>query len=181
MERDLAGRADLGWSVLRPAHFMQNFTSGPLATQVQAGSLELPAGNGREAFVDTRDVAVVAARTAHDPERHRGCAYDLTGPEFLSYAEAMATFSATTGHTVVYRPVTADTFLSQLLKAGAPRPVAQMLTSLFETIAAGHGARPTDSVAAVTGVAPRSLREFARESGPAGAGSPVAVTHGNTL
>ena len=76
----------LRWTFLRPNHFAQNLI-GPYLGDVRRGRLVLPAGNGRVAFVDTRDLAEVAAAALLDPDRHAGNAYRLTGPEAVSFTE----------------------------------------------------------------------------------------------
>lgn len=47
-----------------------------------------PAGNGRTAFVDARDVAAVAARALIEPGPE-GTAYTPTGPEALTYTQCV--------------------------------------------------------------------------------------------
>lgn len=66
-----------------------------------------PAGGGRTAFVDARDVAAVAARALIEPG-HEGTAYTPTGPETLTYTQCaeilLRTFVRDTA--AVWRPAT---------------------------------------------------------------------------
>ncbi|MFO6063329.1 SDR family NAD(P)-dependent oxidoreductase, partial [Pseudomonas aeruginosa] len=60
------------------------------------GQIALPAGDSRTSFIDVRDIAASAiaalTSTAFD-----GKAFNLTGPEALSYADAAAILSEVTG------------------------------------------------------------------------------------
>ena len=53
-------------------------------------------GETRVSYIDTRDVAAVAARVLTSPG-HQGKAYALTGPEALSADEVAERLSAATG------------------------------------------------------------------------------------
>jgi uncharacterized protein YbjT (DUF2867 family) len=68
----------LAWTILRPNTFMQNYASGPAfdGLRTRRAILE-PAGAGRSAFVDVRDIAAVAAAVLVAPDgehavRHAG-------------------------------------------------------------------------------------------------------------
>ena len=49
----------LAWTILRPAHFAQNFTEAMFAPS--DGCILAPAGTGAEPFIDVQDIAEVAA------------------------------------------------------------------------------------------------------------------------
>ncbi len=62
---ELALRATgLEWTILRPAWFAQNFSEDLFLEPVLSGELALPAGAGREAFVDAEALADVATAAA---------------------------------------------------------------------------------------------------------------------
>jgi uncharacterized protein YbjT (DUF2867 family) len=66
-------------SMLRPSFFTQNVSGAYRADIAVHDRIRLPAGSGRTSFVDTRDVAAVAAAALADPDRHAGSAYTVTG------------------------------------------------------------------------------------------------------
>ena len=76
-------------------------------------------GETRVSYIDTRDVAAVAARVLTSPG-HQGKAYALTGPEALSADEVAERLSAATGRPVGSVDVPADTFGQALAGAGLP-------------------------------------------------------------
>ncbi|MEZ5365445.1 MAG: NAD(P)H-binding protein [Bryobacterales bacterium] len=73
--------------ILRPNWFLDNFHTSWLEPIRAAGVLPLPAGDARTSFIDTRDIAA-CAQVALEQNRFDGCAFTLTGPEALTYAEA---------------------------------------------------------------------------------------------
>src|SRR2546423_13295558 len=81
------------FTFLRPNSFMQNFfTYFP----PRNGAIYLPWGNGTASFVDTRDIASVAAKVL-TTDGHEGKIYTLTGPTTLGISEVAPILSGMTG------------------------------------------------------------------------------------
>jgi uncharacterized protein YbjT (DUF2867 family) len=97
---------------------MQNFLSSaqPVAEQ---GVLYGMTGEGRVGYIDTPDIAAVAAQALTSPG-HQGNRYTLTRPEALSAAEVAERLSAATGRQVRYVDVSPDAFGQALAGAGLP-------------------------------------------------------------
>jgi uncharacterized protein YbjT (DUF2867 family) len=83
------------FTFLRPNFFMQNFVTFYSHFIKTHGAFYVPAGDAKASFVDVRDIAAVAvqalsgSRSSKNGEsKHVGKAYDITGGEALSYAEA---------------------------------------------------------------------------------------------
>jgi uncharacterized protein YbjT (DUF2867 family) len=162
VELDLLGRRSLTHSILRPAWFMQNFSETFL--KPVEGAIVAPTGDGAEAFIDAEDIAAVAAVTLADPAAHAGAQYALTGPEALTLADAATIISKATGQTIAHVDLDRDTWVAGAVAGGIPADYGAVLRMLAETISTGHGSRPNDDVAKVTGVAPRSFADFARSA-----------------
>lgn len=128
---------------------MQNFlmSAQPVAEQ---GMLYGMTGEGRVGYVDTRDIAAVAAHVLTSPG-HQGASYTLTGPEVLSAAEVAKRLSAAIGRQVLYVDVGPDAFRQALAGAGLPGWLIDALIVSNTLLAAGHGATVTDEVARLTG------------------------------
>ncbi|MBI4397005.1 MAG: SDR family oxidoreductase, partial [Elusimicrobia bacterium] len=91
---------------LRPHYFMQNLLAYAPAI-AKRGVFHAPLGDGKISLVDVRDIAAVAARVLTE-KGHEGKAYDVTGPEAISFHEAAAKLSKALGREVAYRDVPAD-------------------------------------------------------------------------
>ncbi|MFL0448194.1 NmrA family NAD(P)-binding protein [Corynebacterium xerosis] len=126
----------LAVTVVRLRWFNQNFSEDFLAPFVHAGDLRLPAGTGREAFVDADDIAAVVAATLTDPA-HAGEEYELTGPRLLSFADVADELTQATGRTITYTPLTREQYISEQIAAGVPEEWAQLSADLYQGIAAG--------------------------------------------
>src|SRR5207244_8972375 len=107
----------LVFTFLRPNSFMQNFfTYFP----PRNGAIYLPWGNGTASFVDTRDIANVAA-DALTRDGHEGKIYTLTGPAALGIAEVALILSQVTGREFKYVDVPETAARDGMLEAGVPR------------------------------------------------------------
>lgn len=147
---------------LRAGFFMQNLLR-PHGDEIRdRGVLALPAGHGRTALIDGRDIAAVAARVMAQAEPGPS-ALDLTGPEALQYHDVMATLSAATGRTLRYRPVSIVGFVRHQLDLGRPLPFALVMAGLYTPTRLGWTSRVTDHVARVLGRSPKTLHQFAVE------------------
>ncbi|MEV4611089.1 NAD(P)H-binding protein [Kitasatospora sp. NPDC049258] len=154
------------WAVLRPSWFMQNFTgSTPHALSIrEEGAVLTATGDGRVGFVDAGDIAAVAVRALID-EPAPNTDLVLTGPQSLSYAEAVAIIAEVTGRPVVHRKLTFEE-LRDRWAAEIPLEFATMLAGMDRAIAEGAEDRTTDTVQRVTGRPAVALRTFAeRELG----------------
>jgi len=102
------GKSSMAWTILRPHAFMQNWL-GDVAESVRSErTIYSPIGDGRVPFIDTRDIAAVAAEILLHPEAHLNRKYFLTGGGAVGYAELATALSTATGATVTYRPISMD-------------------------------------------------------------------------
>lgn len=108
-------RSALDWTILRPGFFAENLI-GAYRSDIWAGRVFVPAGDGRVAFVAGRDLGAVAALALLDPADHAGRAYHLTGPHALGFTDVAGLLSAALG-----RPAsTLEAFIAEHLGVWAP-------------------------------------------------------------
>jgi uncharacterized protein YbjT (DUF2867 family) len=165
VELDLLSRPGFTHAILRPAWFMQNFSETFL--KPIGGAIVVPTGDGAEAFIDADDIAAAASATLADPEAHAGAQYTLTGPEALTLTEAAKIISDVTGQAINYIDIDRDEWVAGAVASGVPAEYGAVLRMLTETIASGHGSRPTSDVAKATGTAPTRFADFARRTAAA--------------
>ncbi len=153
--------SELPWTHLRPGSFMQNFFAfaGRIAEE---GAFHQPAGDGRVAYVDARDVAEAAARVLLEPG-HQYKTYELTGPEALNGEEVAERFTTATGKPVRYVGVSPDAAADSMRTTGMPEWYIGMLLELFELQRNGTSARITPTLRTLLGRPPRTVAEFARD------------------
>ncbi|MEI2297624.1 SDR family oxidoreductase [Ensifer sp. MJa1] len=148
--------------ILRPNWFCDNFHSYWIEG-IRHGAIAVPAAEGKTSFIDARDIAECAA-VALTSNAFNGRAFNLTGPEALSYDEAAAILSRVTGKPIAYAPVDDETFIGILTGAGVPADYARFLASIFYPVREGWVAQPTGDVKTLTGYAPRSVETYAKDN-----------------
>ncbi len=92
----------IAYTFLRPAYFMQNFTTSLNDDLVKKKKIFLPAGNSKFTLVDVRDIGAVAAVILTNPERHVNSAYELTSNEKLTFKEMAIKLSEGLGEEIKY-------------------------------------------------------------------------------
>ena len=162
------------WTILRCAWFMQNFSEGHLHAALDAGELALPVDAVPEPFVDVDDVADVATAALTD-DGHAGRLYELTGPEALTFHEAVRVMSAASGRPMRFTPIPLDDFMAGMAAEGVPDDVAGLMRYLFAEVLDGRNARPADGVRAALGRDPGDLAGFAAAAARAGAWAAAGV------
>ena len=142
--------------ILRPNWFADNFLTFWKAG-VDHGQIAVPAADGKTSFIDVRDVAQSAAAVL-TTDHFDGHAFNLTGPEALSYAQAASLLSDLLGKPVTYNALDDAAFVTILTGAGMPQDYAHFLASIFYPVRQGWTASVTDAVEKLTGNKPRSLK-----------------------
>lgn len=79
--------SQISYTFLRPAYFMQNFTTTLLNDIVKNKRIYLPAGKAKFTLIDVRDVGAVAARILSNVTQHTNKCYELTNHEKLTFLE----------------------------------------------------------------------------------------------
>jgi uncharacterized protein YbjT (DUF2867 family) len=128
----------------------------------EQGALFLPMGDGKDTPIDPRDIAAVAVKVLTTPG-HAGKVYELTGPEFLSFAEMLRTMSTVVGKPLKYVDVPEATARGGMLAAGVPPAVADSVLRYFAGVKAGKIYPPTPTVAELLGRPARTFEQWAKD------------------
>jgi NAD(P)H dehydrogenase (quinone) len=118
-----------------------------------------PAGNGRVAAVARDDVADVAVGVL-TTEGHDGRAYDVTGPEAFTLAEAADELSRAWGRPIAYEAETLEEARASRAGSGAEDWEIEGWVTSYAAIANGDLERVSDAVQRIAGHAPISLAEL---------------------
>jgi uncharacterized protein YbjT (DUF2867 family) len=161
----------LPWTILRPAHFAQNFTEAMFAPR--DGLIAAPAGTGREPFIDAADIADVAAAVL-GRDRYHGTTLDLSGPVAVGFAEAAAVLAEAAGMPVRYEDDSDDDHVQRLRAAGTPEGYIEWRMAMLGGIRRGDDAYLSDGVQQVLGRPATSLTAWAAREVPAAAWAPAA-------
>ena len=147
---------------LRPGFFMQNLSTTHRDDIREHHELFVPAGQGRTGFIDTRDIAAVGAKVLLE-EGHEGKAYDLTGAEALTYAEAAALFTEVLGRPIRYAEPSALRFAARWYRRDVPLPFIAVMTAIYTVCRLGLAGTVTRDTEQLLGRAPISLRQIIQD------------------
>lgn len=152
-----------GWTIVRPGFFAQNLGDTYRADIIQDNRIFVPAGRGRVAFVDVRDVADVAINALIDPASHQGQTYTLTGSEPLSFANAAEILSRETARDIRYQPASIPAYCVHLRRRGMPFAQVLVQAILHVGIRFGQAETVNETLPSLLGCPPRTLHEYVRD------------------
>ncbi|WP_294269710.1 SDR family oxidoreductase [uncultured Sphingomonas sp.] len=151
----------IDWTILKPTAFMQNFLW--FKDAIAKGFLPQVAGKGSVSWVDTRDVARVAA-TVLSQDAHVRATYFLTGPETLDMNATAERLGAVAGRKVRYLDLPNPLFAALLRVTGNSRWMTKGLVNQFADVVAGHhDIDPTFEIERLTGTPPHDFTAFVRD------------------
>jgi uncharacterized protein YbjT (DUF2867 family) len=152
-----------GWTILRPGFFAQNLGDAYLRDLREDDRLYLPAGRGRAAFVDLRDVAEVAAAALLDPAGHAGRAWTLTGPVAVGFEEAARLLTGAVGRTIRYVPASLPGYALHLRRRGLPWGQVAVQAILHVGLRFGQAEAVDPTLERLLGRPGRSLADYVRD------------------
>lgn len=155
------------WTIVRSSFFAQNFSEKFFLDSVLSGTLEFPAGNAGEPFIDAEDIAdvVVAALTE---DGHVGQLYELTGPRLLTFADVVSEIGKAAGRQIGYRPVSLEEFATTLAEDGLPEDYVAALIDVARVTLDGRNASLADGVKRALGREPRDFTGYAQDAAATG-------------
>ncbi len=162
VEKHLARDTDpgRGWTVLRPGFFAQNLGDAYLRDIVEDDRIYVPAGRGRAAFVDVRDVAEVAALAFASPQEHDRRGYTLTGHEAVAFAEVASLLTEVLGRPIRYEAASIAGYLRHLRRRNLSWTQAAVQAVLHVGLRFGQAERIDPTLERLLGRSSRSLRTY---------------------
>ncbi|MEP7034471.1 MAG: NmrA family NAD(P)-binding protein [Actinomycetota bacterium] len=156
----------LSWTILRPGFFAQNLAGAYRTDIAGEDRIFLPAGRGRVAFIDVRDVGEVSAAVFADPGAHRGAGYTLTGGQAVDFDQVAAILTRELGRPIRYEAATVLAYLRHLRGQGLPVPLIMVQTILHTGLRRGQAETVDPTLAGLLGHPPRTLAEYVHDHSP---------------
>ncbi|RWX00416.1 NmrA family NAD(P)-binding protein [Flavobacterium cerinum] len=167
-------RSGADWTIVRASWFCQNFSEGNFLEPIIAGYVALPAGNVREPFIDTDDIADVVSAALTD-DKHNGHIYEVTGPRLLTFKEAVIEIAAASGKTIHYEEISIDHYKATLAEYNVPNVIINLITYLFTEVLDGRNESITDGVERALARKPRDFSEYAKRATESGVWNTISV------
>jgi uncharacterized protein YbjT (DUF2867 family) len=156
-------QSGIAYTFLRPNTFMQNLVKFNSNTIRDHGAFYAPHGDGKAAYIDSRDIAEIAYRVLTE-EGHENKAYYLSGPEALSSAEIASILSSVTGKAIKFVDVPVEGARASMLKTGMPAEIVEGLLEHYNIMKLGHTAKLSSTVEDITGKKATTFETFAQEN-----------------
>lgn len=163
----------VAYTFLRDSQYAEAVSDVIAPRALAEGMWAAAAAEGEVAFVSREDCAACGAQVLLD-SGHENRAYDITGPERMSFRDAAALVSEIGGKPVAYVVITDEQLYAAFDAMGVPRqPVedpntpipwcSDDMVSFERALRNGHLSALSDDVATLLGRSPRSLAEVLRD------------------
>ena len=150
------------YSILRPPFFMQNLFFMAAPGIIKERKFQFGTGEGKIGMIDLRDI-VDCAEQCVISDLQNNKIYTLTGPESLNFYDLATQLTQVLELPVQFIDVSPETVEQSILKIGMGNWYAEVLRDLCKVYRKNWGDVVTNDVTEITGHAPRSFDNFARE------------------
>ena len=157
----------MAWSIVRASFFMQNFSEGFWADGIASKEFVIPQVKVKEPFVDVDDIADVVVEALMD-SKHDGKIYELTGPELLSFDEAISKLSLALKSRIQLIQVSMEEYANILKEQQVPGDLIWLITYLFTVVLDGRNESVKNDIELVLNRKPSSFDNYIQKSIKAG-------------
>jgi uncharacterized protein YbjT (DUF2867 family) len=167
-EEKIIEDSGIPYTFLRPPAYMQNFVTQFGHTIKTQNAFYVPAGDAKMSFIDSRDIGAITAgiltrNNSGSSLQHKNKAYDITGPDAISYGQAADILSSEAGKKISYVNITEEDARKGMNQIGMSDWFIDIMMELFRIIRAGYGSETTMVVEDITGRKPISFAQFAKD------------------
>ena len=148
------------YTFLRPAYFMQNFTTTLKNDLVNHKRIFLPAGNAKFTLIDASDIGKVAGIVLTQTESHHNKSYELTNNEILTFAEMAEKLSIGLGTKIKYESPNLIKFFLEKRKEKMPTMLILVMMMLHYLPRFQKIPNITDYVKQITKNEPKTFNQF---------------------
>ena len=157
---DMIEKSGRDYTFLRGNFFMQNFELYQKEDIRDQHQLFLPTGKGKAPFIDTHDIAFVAAEVIEHPSKFSKETLYLTGPVAMDLYEAAEVFSDVLGKDITYREPDDETYRREMKQRGFSEEYIDAMIAVFGKIKKGEVARTSDGIEKILGRKPTPLKQY---------------------
>jgi len=151
----------LDYTIVRASWFNQNFSENFLLEPILDGFVALPQAEVNIPWVDVDDIAAVVVKALTE-DKHNGQIYQLTGPETLTFKEAVAEIATASNRNITFVPITIKEYGDGMRKANLPEDFVWLIEYLFtEVLGNPELAEISNDIEKVLGRKPFDFSEYA--------------------
>ncbi|MCT8140317.1 SDR family oxidoreductase [Anaerobacillus sp. CMMVII] len=159
---DMIRESGIAYTFLRPGFFMQNLNTTHREDIAVRNELFMPVGFAKTSFIDTRDIASVAAVCLTE-DGHLWRSYTLTGNKAIDYYEVAEILSKTLERKIEYKNPGIFEFRRTIIKRGTKKEFANVMTMLYVLTRLGTAEKVTSEVEKILRRPPISFEQYAKD------------------
>lgn len=152
------------FTFLRPAYFMQNFTTTLRNDLVHKKRIYLPAGNADFTLIDVRDIGSVSAGILTNISQHINKSYDLTSKDRLTFSEMAGILSRNLGIDIQFKSPNLIGFFLTKRREKIPTMLIIVMIMLHYFPRFQKEPEITDWVDRITGKQPITFEQFINDN-----------------
>jgi uncharacterized protein YbjT (DUF2867 family) len=148
------------YTFLRPAYFIQNFTTTLRNDLVNHKKIYLPAKQAKFTLVDVHDIGTVSAKILTEPQNHINKSYELTNNETLTFTEMAKKISEGIGKKIHFISPNLLQFFWRKRKENVPTMLILVMIMLHYLPRFQKTPKTTNWIKNITGQEPVSFDKF---------------------
>ena len=152
------------YTFLRPAYFMQNFTTTLRNDLVNKKQIYLPAGSAKFTLIDVRDIGSVTASILTNTSQHINKSYELTCKEKLTFSEMARILSDNLGIDIHYKSPNLVSFFLTKRKEKTPTMLIFVMIMLHYFPRFQDEPKVTDWIEKITCRQPTTFEQFIKDN-----------------
>jgi uncharacterized protein YbjT (DUF2867 family) len=152
--------SQIPYTFLRPAYFMQNFTTTFYRDLVDKKQVFLPAGEAKFTLIDVRDIGEVTAHILADLTPHTNKSYELTSEKALSFVEMTDIINSRLDTKITYKSPNLIHFFLTKKRENVPTGFILVLIMLHYLPRFQSTPKITDWVEKITHQKPTTFEKF---------------------
>jgi len=152
--------SQIPYTFLRPAYFMQNFTTTLRNDLVNRQRIYLPAGQAKFTIIDVEDIGAVSAKVIIEPQKHINKSYELTNNETFTFTEMAEIIGKRIGKPITFISPNLIQFYWTKRKENVPPMLILVMIMLHYFPRFQKAPKTTDYVKIITGQEPKSFDNF---------------------
>lgn len=150
------------YTFLRPNFFMQNLATFYIDDIATRDEIYLPAGKGKTAFVDVRDIGAVAALVL-STDSHIGKAYTLSGLDSLDYYRVATILSDTLKRKITYKNPSVQEYVERLKSQNAKEDFIKVQKMLYFVVRHNFSSATSPDIEKLLGRKPIAFHRFVED------------------
>jgi len=165
----------LDYTIIRASWFNQNFSENFLLEPILEGLVALPQARVKIPFVDANDIADVVLEVLLNNE-HNGSIYQLTGPDLITFKEAIDIIAKATNREITFVPVSLKDYSNAMRDMQLPEDFIWLIDYLFDVVLGNpNNSVITKDIGQLLGRPPISFTEYADKVAKTGLWSKTEV------